>query len=352
MGIDTTVWRARIGTFVIKARSSFIAHPHLNMPFSINLRIMSTLTILCLLAISGIEKNPGPGPQGPITRSSSSRHESHDSHPDNFTNDNQNQPLIVELPPTATDTSLSTVPSSSVTTINTNTSSPTSLDQPTLSDLLSEIKQLRSTWTNDLNSLSMKIDSSLSAFRTIADDLKSRLSTCDNQITDIKNDSIDICTRIKRLEDQMRFVDNNARSHNVVVYGIAECDHESSEQCICKVKDFLYDFFDMSDSACCISQVIRVGKFLRNTSTRPVVAKFTDVNVRNLILRNAFKLRGTSFSISEDVDSVVRNKRKILYDHFKQEGFQSKDIVLRYDQAIVQHHTYHVNNHSIVEQIR
>ena len=76
-----------------------------------------------------------------------------------------------------------------------------------------------------------------------------------------------------------------------------------------KVEDFLLDFFDISDSTCYMSQVLRVGKFIRNASKRPVFIKFNDVNRRNFIMRNACKLRGTFFSISEDVDFLVRSKR-------------------------------------------
>ena len=54
------------------------------------------------------------------------------------------------------------------------------------------MKQLRYNWSNDLNAFSMKIGNSLAAFKSIAEDLTSRMSTCKNQITEIKNNSINI----------------------------------------------------------------------------------------------------------------------------------------------------------------
>ena len=50
---------------------------------------------------------------------------------------------------------------------------------------------------------------------------------------------------------------------------------------------------------------------------RPIMLTFKENDTKMQVLKKSSFLRGSRFALSEDYDSVVREKRKKLYDHFK-----------------------------------
>ena len=152
---------------------------------------MSTPSILCLLVISDIKQNCS---SGLVTRLTSL---CCDSLPDYFAMIARMY-LSCRITTYNCNYSLSTITLSSNFAFNDDIASPASLVQPKLCDLQPKVKQLKSAWPNDLNSLSKNIVRSLVTFKTIAEDLKSRMSTCESQISEIKCYLVNIYSLIDR----------------------------------------------------------------------------------------------------------------------------------------------------------
>ena len=115
----------------------------------------------------------------------------------------------------------------------------------------------------------------------------------------------------------MKYVDNQARKNNIILYhGLADSDRECRATCSSMVYEFLHDNFNISDNNY-LAQVYRIGQFKGVLHPRPIMLTFKENDTKMHVLKKSSFLRGSRFALSEDYDSVVREKRKKLYDHLK-----------------------------------
>lgn len=88
-----------------------------------------------------------------------------------------------------------------------------------------------------------------------------------------------------------------------------------------------------------MERIHRIGRPTKGKS-RPVILKLFDFNVKENILRNARKLKGTTISISEDLSIHIRQKRKLLWNSAKEDRDKGEKVVLRFDKLIVGNSSY------------
>ena len=96
----------------------------------------------------------------------------------------------------------------------------------------------------------------------------------------------------------------------------------------------------------------RIGQFKGVLHPRPIMLTFKENDTKMQVLKKSSFLRGSRFALSEDYDSVVREKRKKLYDHFKNMGIEAKNIMLRYDTAFVNGNMYGIGDDGSVKCIK
>ena len=316
MGVDIMIWRMRIGCF---RASSLQLGKSLSNQWAIldnhgkghSWRVVFFLALLLVLS-GDVETNPGPTNRS--TTSLSSVEDSENRHSSEATTTT----MQVILPPVYT-----------------------------LADVMSSLSEMRtqsSTQYTNLNNqivnLTSKIDSAITRINSLEQE-NARLKTVNDNLSQ----------KVSRLEEQMKYVDNQARKNNIILYGLADSDRESRATCSSMVYEFLHDNFNISDNNY-LAQVYRIGQFKVVLHPRPIMLTFKENDTKMQVLKKSSFLRGSRFALSEDYDSVVREKRKKLYDHFKNMGIEAKNIMLRYDTAFVNGNMYGIGDDGSVKCIK
>lgn len=89
-----------------------------------------------------------------------------------------------------------------------------------------------------------------------------------------------------------------------------------------------------------IERAHRIGAF-KETKNRPIVACFSQWKARESVFKNVFKLKGTSYSISEDFSQTVQEKRRHLWNYAKDKReCKENRVCLSYDKLIINGQTF------------
>ncbi len=314
MGVDIVIWRMRIGGFCVCT-----SHPTKKSYWAIfhkagngnSWRIAFFLAILLVLS-GDVETNPGPNTRKGSATSLSSTENSENKSSIESTS------LSVNLPPVYT-----------------------------LVDVMTSLAEMKIQSATQYTNLNNQIGN----LTSIMDSAIARITTLEEENATLKSMNDKLSQKVNRLEEQMKYVDNQARKNNLILYGLADSERESHSICSSMVYEFLQDKFNISDENC-LSQLYRLGKFKGVLHPRPIMLTFKKYDTRMLVLKKSALLRGSSFALSEDFDSVVREKRKRLYDHFKSTGTETKNIILRYDRAVVNDNLYCIDDNGSVKCIK
>ncbi|KAH7952353.1 hypothetical protein HPB52_022027 [Rhipicephalus sanguineus] len=113
--------------------------------------------------------------------------------------------------------------------------------------------------------------------------------------------------------------DDKYRRDNLIIYGLEDIPTETWSQTEQKVRSLLSDRLSVQLSDKDIARARRIGAFVDNRC-RLIVVKFASLDVRNSILSQRFKLKGTGINLQEDFSKVIRQARKKLFDFGKASG--------------------------------
>lgn len=78
-----------------------------------------------------------------------------------------------------------------------------------------------------------------------------------------------------------------------------------------------------------VKGIHRIGRKQRS-KTRPVIVKFYDHREKIYVLKNSYKLKGKTISISEDFSAATRYKRKMLWKSTSNARRAGKKVKLVY----------------------
>ncbi|XP_040063739.2 uncharacterized protein LOC120838065 [Ixodes scapularis] len=143
---------------------------------------------------------------------------------------------------------------------------------------------------------------------------------------------------VSSLENKVDDLENRMRRNNLIFFGIPENLNETKrdlEKVI--ISEILEDKLGIENVG--VERIHRIGRPNKGKS-RPVILKLFDYNVKENILRNARKLKGTKISISEDFSIHIRQKRKLLWNSAKEDRDKGEKVVLRFDKLIVGNSCY------------
>lgn len=138
------------------------------------------------------------------------------------------------------------------------------------------------------------------------------------------------------LHEKVTDLEDRSRRSNLVVFGIKENPSETTESL---KKDVLTDIFATKLQVSChsVGRIHRIGK---HGNQRPVIVFFQDYNEKEIILKNAHKLKGSDISIQNDYSKETLRKRKLLWESAKSEKGQGMKVTLNYDKLHVDRDTY------------
>lgn len=157
--------------------------------------------------------------------------------------------------------------------------------------------------------------------------INSRVEVTEDRITRTEQ-------REKAMMAKLDDLENRGRRSNLVFFGVPDVTvketWETSEKLVSNVCRDVLGLKDIS-----IERAHRIGAY-KNGKTRPIVACFSSWKMRESVMHNATKFKGTDYSVSEDFSQAVQEKRRKLWNYAK-EMKQNKDsrVYLNYDKLVI-----------------
>ena len=135
------------------------------------------------------------------------------------------------------------------------------------------------------------------------------------------------------LEDRCDYFEDYSRRNNIHITGMEEIPGgESWEQTAEQVQKLLADKMQLPDLT--LERAHRVGQRTAQRP-RPVVARFLRYGDRELVMRNARKLKGTNIYVNDDLCPASQEKRRQQLPHLKQARSEGKIAYFRHTKLII-----------------
>lgn len=141
---------------------------------------------------------------------------------------------------------------------------------------------------------------------------------------------------IVSLEAKITDLEDRSRRSNLLVFGVQDDPTETENDLKDKV---LTKVFSGKLGVPCKS-VGRIHRLGKPGKDRPIIIYFQDFNEKELILKNAHKLKGTQISVQSDYSKQTLRKRKLLWESARNEKLQGKKVHLSNDRLRVDKETY------------
>ena len=168
----------------------------------------------------------------------------------------------------------------------------------------------------------------------------------EDQIKGLLEINKEIETRLKSVENKLCQLEDQSRRENLLFFGIGDDGNESWEVCERKLTQFIKDKLGI-DKDIVFQRVHRLGRPRAGVNARPIIAKFLLFKDKELVLRNAHKLKNQACSISEDFCQRTREKRKMLLPHLKKAKEDDKRAFLRVDTLYIEGTRFHVDGNTV-----
>ena len=147
------------------------------------------------------------------------------------------------------------------------------------------------------------------------------------------------------LEQRLDGCENYSRKPNLLISGVNEDD---TENCNAVAKKFFADKLDVAVEDQDIGTAHRVGtKSSDAQKSRPLLVRFNNMNKRQSVMTNAFKLKNTKLSVNQDYcQNTLAARRKLLsiYNHCKRHPQYKIGLKLNGDRLIIKGKAYTVAN--------
>lgn len=147
---------------------------------------------------------------------------------------------------------------------------------------------------------------------------------------------------IETLQKRIDDLENRSRRSNLIVYGLAEQEGETSESLEQAVNEgIIKEKLELEPVA--IERIHRLGNAQPN-KVRPVIFKLLDSRQKNGILKNGYKLKNSGLSIGEDFSRKIREVRKRLWESAKENRQKHEKVSLAFDKLYINGQAFVWNN--------
>ncbi|KAH8025484.1 hypothetical protein HPB51_008399 [Rhipicephalus microplus] len=189
------------------------------------------------------------------------------------------------------------------------------------------------------------INTRLTSTEQTLSDLVARIAQTEDQcklLPDMRSD-VDVLLRsstqtsdsIAGIDERLNDAEDRLRRCHLVFYGISEGESESWSDSEKLVTDICTRKIALEPKD--IHTAHRIGKIARDKK-RPIIVNFSSFKTKDDILSKAFKLKGTTVSISEDFCAATRSIHRELVRFARKQKVPFK---LRYKKLIIDKKTYY-----------
>ena len=186
---------------------------------------------------------------------------------------------------------------------------------------------------NEIYEVVRKMQITIDELTSDISDLKTGVAYRDMEVKDLQHQNECLTSKTKELEGRVfrnekmirdlkeENIEMKARSmeDNIIFYGIDEAD-DAAKDCESVVYAFLGDKMKMTEEMLknvYFDRSHRLGK-KNSQDPRPMIVKCANSTTKRLIYKNVGHLKGTNYSISDQVPKEMHQERNHLMDTFKQ----------------------------------
>lgn len=137
--------------------------------------------------------------------------------------------------------------------------------------------------------------------------------------------------RIRELEDRLERRESIEKSRNIIVRGVGEKEGEDPEETKRKLMEMIEEKINIRPN---ILFAKRIGKKIENRS-RTIMASFSQIEEKRVIMRNKFKLKGTRVFIEDDYTEKIIRIRQRLFEHAKKLRDQGQRVKVIRNKIII-----------------
>lgn len=172
------------------------------------------------------------------------------------------------------------------------------------------------------------------------------------EINNIKKECVSLKEENKSLKAHCNNIESYSRRDNLVFYGIKEVAHESNEQCIALLRDFMKTRLQIDEERVNSIKFVRCHRLNSHHNIKPIIARFREYEDREHVWHNLDKLpkRGQQY-VTEDYSKVVMaNRKKLMPIFFRGRAtVGKKEVSLKNDVLRVSNQFYTVDNIDTLE---
>lgn len=148
-------------------------------------------------------------------------------------------------------------------------------------------------------------------------EMRQDLAVADTRIRRLEEEKQEFTTKIDKLE-------NALRKNNLLVFGLPDSDNNANM--IAVFTKFCFDKLLCKISENDVESAYRLGK---RVGQRPLFVSFVTHKVKNTVMQNANKLKGTKISLSDDLTPQARADKKFLLKCAAEARVFGKTVKLR-----------------------
>ncbi|KAK9498823.1 hypothetical protein O3M35_003380 [Rhynocoris fuscipes] len=184
-----------------------------------------------------------------------------------------------------------------------------------------------------INSLRIDISDNLakiSEVRNIVSETNNKLTLLQKEVTTLKNENKQLKKINKQQNVKILAFERELRRKNLIIYGLNLSASDYSEK-LSEILSFIKSNLGID---CNDNDIIYFRQLGRKPTMQPILIKFDSEKKKNDVFAKRILLKGTQFSLNEDVPQQIRNERKVLYAFLKKEVEKGNTVKMRYNYVI------------------
>lgn len=142
-------------------------------------------------------------------------------------------------------------------------------------------------------------------------------NTC--KINEVKNE----CEALKsQVVQQSKIIDSLRKKNNIIIHGIIELHEETRDSLFVIIKTLLFDKLGIILEQNVVNQLRRLGE-PKDNNNRRILLSLTSGFVKNTIMENRLKLKGTNIYLNNDLDKesqIIYSKYRFHFKELKSNG--------------------------------
>ena len=153
-------------------------------------------------------------------------------------------------------------------------------------------------------------------------------------------------TRLENVEKKTDDLESRSERNYIIIHGIHRKEDETRQECEELVCEMMTDKLELSDTI----QVDRVNR-LNAKPNSPIVARCTFYKDKENIMKEKWKLKGSSVFIGDDFSAKVREVRRKLLPHLGAAKDQKKRATMVVDHLLIEGRQFVLDSEDKLQEV-